>query len=718
MRIIKPQQLAVLKSGYQIGQQSWLGVSIVAGCWMNKPAHFTTLAQIWQAWSSAPHGYPVLDSAEPKPFAEFLLAGTLLRPATTERAQASVAVGPLERRWQVEAARDPSGKVLPFEPCPMTHGRAAQTDGNPQGSLAPRLFLQEQTDTLVAPAPVPQQFPLRQRWLSAVQTEMQSDHYREHVFPGIPAAMDARYFQLAPESQQMQVSDWPAGTPVRLRGFMSEESETHFTLPDIEARCWYQRRNAALTQFETPLKTLWLLPDSGIILLVFTGQIPLSHLLDDSIIALAAGLDTLQARRPDSHFMDVIARRSAADAPPFEFLYDPDLMPVSCAMDAILIDSAAPEEGEPCDQRLVRESYSRVNQLREQNLCAGQQLTPPDLSELDSLGDSATEQVLTPNVTHQGAHFSLTLSGSLSHTAFKDCRFSDCHFSGGVWHQLQFERCRFENCSWKDFALTDSTLNQCSFTQCTTTSMTVDRITARDTQFRQCNFDAWHSSTSQWHNLLMQQCHWPAASFDGEIFSGWTLDDCTLSDAVIKQGSAERVLFRKADLNGLSAYHWVLSKASLVKTDLSGSHFSHCDIDSMTCAQECNLSATAMSECLLKKVGLANGDLHGMTFNACALEECSADGANMRGTHFTRCDLAGFRLQQADLQESHWHQTSLQQACLYNASVGNAAFMDCNLTGANLANTHNNSLACFDNCLLSAVCWLPRREQTIPEVNK
>ncbi|MGP3051972.1 DUF2169 domain-containing protein, partial [Serratia ureilytica] len=37
MRIIRPQQLVVIKGGYQIGADSRLGISVVAGCYLSRP---------------------------------------------------------------------------------------------------------------------------------------------------------------------------------------------------------------------------------------------------------------------------------------------------------------------------------------------------------------------------------------------------------------------------------------------------------------------------------------------------------------------------------------------------------------------------------------------------------------------------------------------------------------------------------------------------------
>ncbi|MBB1225407.1 type VI secretion protein, partial [Klebsiella pneumoniae] len=75
MRIIRPQQLVAIKGSYQIGTDSRLGISVVAGCYLSRPEHFVNEAEIWEAWKHVPLSLPILDVAEPKPFAEYLIAG-------------------------------------------------------------------------------------------------------------------------------------------------------------------------------------------------------------------------------------------------------------------------------------------------------------------------------------------------------------------------------------------------------------------------------------------------------------------------------------------------------------------------------------------------------------------------------------------------------------------------------------------------------------------
>lgn len=106
MRIIRPQQLVVIKGGYQIGADSRLGISVVAGCYLSRPEHFVNEAEIWEAWKRAPLSLPVLDVAEPKPFAEYLIAGHAGVGQPVKTLDVSADIGGLKRRWRVEGEDD------------------------------------------------------------------------------------------------------------------------------------------------------------------------------------------------------------------------------------------------------------------------------------------------------------------------------------------------------------------------------------------------------------------------------------------------------------------------------------------------------------------------------------------------------------------------------------------------------------------------------------
>ena len=79
-------------------------------------------------------------------------------------------------------------------------------------------------------------------------------------------------------------------------------------------------------------------------LIIFTGNAPLTHLLDESIESLMLALDRCDAPRPFDYFRQVHHKRSDDDASPFEFLFDPDLMPAEMGLNVIQAASDHPSD--------------------------------------------------------------------------------------------------------------------------------------------------------------------------------------------------------------------------------------------------------------------------------------------------------------------------------------------------------------------------------------
>ncbi|CAI1706871.1 Uncharacterized protein conserved in bacteria [Serratia ficaria] len=233
MQIIKPQQLIFLNGRYQIGRQSHLGISVLTGFYLSDPQHFANEAEIWAGWEQAPLSHRVLDLAEPKPFAEYLLAGHAGIGEETTALDVSATVGSLSRRWRVQGeASQTSLQVQPFLRMPLDHPQSYGGEGctdNPLGrghqdGRSPQLMsvrndVLQRHSPLAAPGPVPQHFPLRKAWLDRVAPDMAGKAYLESIFPGYPQALDLRYFQLAPPEQRLSEAEWPDDVTFDLGGF-------------------------------------------------------------------------------------------------------------------------------------------------------------------------------------------------------------------------------------------------------------------------------------------------------------------------------------------------------------------------------------------------------------------------------------------------------------------------------------------------------------------
>ncbi|RTF68316.1 DUF2169 domain-containing protein, partial [Serratia marcescens] len=201
--------MVAIKGSYQIGTDSRLGISVVAGCYLSRPEHFVNEAEIWEAWKRVPLSLPILDVAEPKPFAEYLIAGHAGIGQPVKTLNVSADIGGLKRRWRVEGeGRRGAMEVEPFLSVPLDHTSAwggKDNKENPFGrgcndGLRPLLMTlsaegtAQERSPLAAPAPVPHEFVLRKAHIDKVAGQIAGKAYLETVFPGLPANIDRRYF--------------------------------------------------------------------------------------------------------------------------------------------------------------------------------------------------------------------------------------------------------------------------------------------------------------------------------------------------------------------------------------------------------------------------------------------------------------------------------------------------------------------------------------------
>ena len=203
----------------------------------------------------------------------------------------------------------------------------------------------QERSPLAAPAPVPHEFALRKAHIDKVAGQIASKAYLEKAFPGLPADIDRRYYQMAPPAQWLPEAAWPDRVPFELQGVGAQSQAIRGELPAVRGRAFIRRHDSeGLEEIELQRKTLWFLPDSDMALIIFTGNAPLTHLLDESIESLMLALDRCDAPRPFDYFRQVHHKRSDDDASPFEFLFDPDLMPAEMGLNVIQAASDHPSD--------------------------------------------------------------------------------------------------------------------------------------------------------------------------------------------------------------------------------------------------------------------------------------------------------------------------------------------------------------------------------------
>ncbi|MBS1205872.1 MAG: hypothetical protein H6R25_2771 [Proteobacteria bacterium] len=731
MRIIRPQQLVAIKGSYQIGSDSRLGISVVAGCYLSRPEHFVNEAEIWEAWKRAPLSLPVLDVAEPKPFAEYLIAGHADVGQPVKTLDVSADIGRLKRRWRVEGeGRRGAMGAESFLSVPLDHTSAwggKDNKENPLGrgcndGLRPLLMtlsaegsVQERSP-LAAPAPVPHEFLLRKAHIDKVASQIASKAYLETAFPGLPADIDRRYYQMAPPAQWLPEAAWPDRVPFELQGVGAQSQAIRGELPAVRGRAFIRRHDSqSIEEIELLRKTLWFLPDSGIALIIFTGDAPLTHLLDESIESLMLALDRCDAPRPLDYFQQVHHKRSDDDASPFEFLCDPDLMPAEMGLNVIQAVSDHPSDlrYDPSPTSLGDSAvfYQRIREAialhQQQTTMEPASVTLPDLPDLPA--EDGNDAFFPDSATVEGKTFSGLRSHALSDKHFLQCRFERCDFSQAI-----LESCTFENCVFDAVDLTQATLRRIRMVSCTLQKPSMAESAWQEAVLERVTLEDPQGQGMRAEGVKLDYCVFERGDFTairferGGIGNGM-FNGSTLIRAQFLQGELDACVFNRCLAEDAVALDMTLTKNSFLGGNWRGVRFERCRVESMTAGMQVVFSHGVFSDCCFTKVGLKAARMDKCQLLYSFFTECNFDEADLTACMIVGCDMAGVRFKDSVLTHARWQNSSAQQGLFYNADLRDAGFDLCNLAAANLAMTWQDADTRFSGCLLERACWVPRR---------
>ncbi|MDI9109743.1 MULTISPECIES: DUF2169 family type VI secretion system accessory protein [Serratia] len=731
MRIIRPQQLVVIKGGYQIGADSRLGISVVAGCYLSRPEHFVNEAEIWEAWKRAPLSLPVLDVAEPKPFAEYLIAGHAGVGQPVKTLDVSADIGGLKRRWRVEGeGRRGAMGAEPFLSVPLDHTSAwggKDSKENPVGrgcndGLRPLLMTlsaegsAQERSPLAAPAPVPHEFALRKAHIDKVAGQIASKAYLEKAFPGLPADIDRRYYQMAPPAQWLPEAAWPDRVPFELQGVGAQSQAIRGELPAVRGRAFIRRHDSeGLEEIELQRKTLWFLPDSDMALIIFTGNAPLTHLLDESIESLMLALDRCDAPRPFDYFRQVHHKRSDDDASPFEFLFDPDLMPAEMGLNVIQAASDHPSDlrYDPSPMSLGDSAvfYQRIREAivlhQQQTAAEPAPVTLPDLPDLPA--EDGNDAFFPASATVEGKTFTGLRSPALSDKHFLQCRFERCDFSQAV-----LENCTFENCVFDAVNLTQAALRRIRMVSCTLQKPLMAESVWQEAVLEKVTLEEPQGQGMRAEGVKLDYCVFERGDFTASRFERGAIGNGMFNgSALIRtqflQGELDACVFNRCLVEGAVALDMAFIKNSFLGGNWRGVRFERCRIESMTAGMQVNFSHGVFSDCCFTKVGLKAARMERCQLQYSVFTECNFDEADLTACAIVGCDMAGVRFKDSVLTHARWQNSSAQQAMFYNADLRDAGFEQCNLAAANLAMTWQDAGTRFSGCLLERACWVPRR---------
>lgn len=352
MKVIKPQALSLLSRPFEYRGAMFCGISILAMVPLGEGRALLAESAMWTLVADALGPEGMLDEGMPKKRGEFLVAGSAWPPPgeAARMSRARVRLGGLEKVVNVFGNRELIGSDMthpePFESVPLSWASAFGGEGcsrnplgkgyrptrNREGNKCYELPNIEYPDDMrFRPGQHPAPAGLGPIDVSWQQRQSKAGTYDEHWFkteyPGFPRDIDWSFFNLASADQQHK-HPFRGDEAYRLDGLHPETPSIQGRLPGIAARCFVRRKGeAALTEPECRLTTVWFFPDRGHAVLVFHASVKTEQPDASDLAEVMIAADDLESPRSNGHYAEVFARRMDEETGLFESLRDQDLVP-------------------------------------------------------------------------------------------------------------------------------------------------------------------------------------------------------------------------------------------------------------------------------------------------------------------------------------------------------------------------------------------------------
>jgi hypothetical protein len=170
---------------------------------------------------------------------------------------------PAKHRWYplnhagVGFHADTSAKLLNDKPLPNTE-EIGRTVTKPGGSYTPMAF-----------GPVGRAWQPRPKWAGTYDQK-----WLDENFPFLPPDFDERYYQAAPQDQQM---DYPRGGEEVVLTNLTQRGRTVFRLPRLDLPIVFFRRDDSIEHTAAIVDTLIFEPDQQRFLIVWRSRLPLKR---------------------------------------------------------------------------------------------------------------------------------------------------------------------------------------------------------------------------------------------------------------------------------------------------------------------------------------------------------------------------------------------------------------------------------------------------------
>lgn len=703
-----------MQRSFMAAGRNHMSMSVLCG-WSLTGACLST-PEMWARFARAAPTEAASPSLLPMSSSEFLVAGcgysatpALYVPVSVEfRGRRKVVNVIGERYWRNGVPTEPE----PFTKMPLDWTRAfggpgfaenplgkGFVDGDPEGQPLPNLELPGHMIRSPHDRPTPAGFgpfgpdwPQRTRGLGTYDKA-----WFENDFPGFARDIDWRVHNAAPEDQRF-VEPFAPGEQIVLHNLVEGRSRVELSIPRVAARCFTYRNEDAIDLEEVPLslRTLWILPDEDMIVLVFQGSQRISSMLGSEIKGVLLGLDHADRPRDIEHYGRALHRRLDKELGAAEMLDDRPLMPEGMEFPDFqqrAEDLTLPERSGALQANLYAGAELRRQEalklFREAGFEGGEELFPPQAPPVPS-NEPITEQIQKAlaeakekqkEAEAKMAAMREEAKRELEAAGF-DPSFLEKEHAGpplilAATHiamlQETVREARAAGTPLEAFEkqLDDPAFHRELFEK-ERMGREAYRMSAHHTKaVPEVAPELVQSAREMVEAAIRERTSLPQVDLTGADLSELDLAGMDLTGAWLEGANLQN-----ANLTGAKLDYAVLAKADLADAVLRGTSLCKANLG------RARLLFTHVEGCNLGHAILDSADLRGVTFSRCNLQ--NADLANVRTekTAFGESDLSAINFLQMSLADVRFYACNLDDCNFIEVTMDRASFQSCRLDKA------------------------------------
>jgi uncharacterized protein YjbI with pentapeptide repeats len=677
MRITAPIFACPLLRPFGVGGENRLGVSVLSA-WTFDGAPLSA-PELWKRYVRAAGPDTVLDAALPKSAAEWLLVGhahsatpvteLVVGVETLGSYKALSVVG--DRAWRRGVPTAPES----FTTMPLDWSRAfggegfaanplgrGFTTGDPEGLALPNVETHGRLIDSPSDRPTPAGFgalgadwPQRSRGLGTYDRR-----WFEREYPGFAGDIDWRVHNIAAEDQRIEGELQP-GQGFVLHNLVEGRARVEVELPRVRSRCFtYAGADApSLVEIPLTLRTVWLVPDEDLLVLVSSGScLSASSLLSD-LAGVFVGLDWSEPTRDLAYWSDALATRLArGEEGLLAALDDGPLMPEGMALPGLVEEDLTLPESAGALRRNLYEGAKlrRAEALRlfeEAGFEGGEELfpMPPPPGPQSLAPDQIREALAEAKLQEVIARDKIAILREETRAAFEasglDPSLLDAAPAQGPPRAM--------------LASAQLELLEQAVREGRATGLPTEAFEERlnDPACHRELIEKERQGREGYRRMAHREVVLPEEpAFDARMALREEVERAIRDRESLSERDLTCADLNELDLSGMDLRGAWLEGADLQKANLSGAKLERAVL------AKADLSEAVLSETGLRHANLGRARLLWTRFEGCNLAEAILSHANLRMTSFVRCDLHG-----ADLSEGRFEKT---------------VFDDCDLNGVTL----------------------------------